>query len=92
MNSIAAECCEDMLNQELDGIVGVLLSLAGEDITEETLTSVVFEEIIVVMKTNAPTLWHILQRLAYTPEQERKNKEKNPDKVSSMKGSIIAMI
>ena len=92
MDSIAAECCEDMLDRELDGIAGVLLSPAGEDITKETLTSVVFEEIIVVMKTNAPTLWRILRRLAYTPEQEQRNKEKNSDKVSSMKGSIIAMI
>lgn len=83
LESFASECCLDILDQELEKIAGLLVSPAGEDIKEEELTSLVFDEMIDKMKKNAPTLWHILRSLAYTSEQEKRNTEKNPDKVRS---------
>jgi hypothetical protein len=83
LDSFAGECCQDMLDQELESIAGLFVSPAGDDIKEETLTSLVFDEMIEEMKTHAPTLWCILRGLAYTPEQEKRNTEKNPDKVRS---------
>ena len=83
MDSFARECCQDILDQELESIAGLLVSPTGDDIKEETLTSLVFDEMIEEMKTHALTLWCILQGLAYTPEQEKRNTENNPDKMRS---------
>jgi hypothetical protein len=83
LDSFAGECCQDILDQELESIAGLLVSPARDDIKEETLTSLVFDEMIEEMKTHAPTLWCILWDLAYTPKQEKRNTQKNPDKVRS---------
>lgn len=37
------------------------------------------------MKEHTPTLWSVMQSLAYTSEQAERNTHKNPDKVSSQK-------
>jgi hypothetical protein len=55
----------------------------GEDITEKALTSLVFKKMIEDMKDKAPTLWKLLRNMAYTPDQQKRNTEKNPDKVSA---------
>jgi len=53
----------------------------GEDIKKEIFTSLVFTEMVEDMKAEAPTLWKLLHSMAYMPEQQRWNTEKNPDKV-----------
>ena len=40
------------------------------------------QEMIENMKAGAPTLWRLLHAMAYTPDQQKRNTEKNPDKVS----------
>jgi hypothetical protein len=82
MESFAAECTQHILNRELEAIAAYLVSPMGEDITEETLTSLVFREVIEDMKNDAPILWQLLCTMAYTPDQQKRNTEKNPDKVS----------
>lgn len=82
MENFAAECTEDLLNRELEAVAKFLLSPAGEDIREENFTSIIFEELIESMKAAAPRLWSLLRSLAYTPKQERRNKQKDPEKVS----------
>jgi hypothetical protein len=82
MENFAAECTQSILNRELEAIATQLVSPAGEDIKEETLTSLIFEEMIIDMMAKAPTLWKLLRSMAYTSEQQKRNTEKNPDKVS----------
>ena len=82
MEAFAAECVQNVLDQELEAVALTLLSPAGEDIREDTLTSLVFKEMIENMKAGAPTLWRLLHAMAYTPDQQKRNTEKNPDKVS----------
>jgi hypothetical protein len=82
MESFAAECTQHILNWELEAIATYLVSPMGEDITEETLTSLVFSEVIEDMKNDALTLWQLLRTMAYIPDQQKQNTEKNPDKVS----------
>lgn len=66
----------------MENIAEIMSSPAGEDIKEETFTSLIFEDMIKEIKSRAPTLWTVLQSLAYTPEQEHRNSKKNPEKVS----------
>ncbi|KAJ7718800.1 hypothetical protein B0H16DRAFT_1796872 [Mycena metata] len=52
-----------------------------EDLSEEHLTSLDFEDLKVSVQTCAPNLWLIFRRAAYTPLQEARNKHKHPDMV-----------
>jgi hypothetical protein len=81
MQNFASECTESILDRELEAIAVRLVSPLGEDIKEETFTSLVFTEMVGDMKAEAPTLWKLLRSMAYMPEQQRRNTEKNPDKV-----------
>jgi len=71
LDSFARECCQDILDQELESIAGLLVSPTGDDIKEETLTSLVFDEMIEEMKIHTPTLWCILWGLAYRAREEK---------------------
>jgi hypothetical protein len=82
MESFAAECTEATLDRELEVVASSLISLVGEDIKEETLTSLVFNKMIVSMQNQAPVLWKLLHSMAYTPTQQARNSAKKPDKVS----------
>jgi hypothetical protein len=83
MEAFAATCSQDVLSRELEGVASLMLSPAGKDIEEKTLTSVNFDDMIAKMAVQAPTLWTLLLNLAYTPEQRKRNTTKNPDKVKS---------
>ena len=50
MESLAKECCQSVLDQELEGIARV--SPVGEDIKEETLTSLSLTKMAEEMKEN----------------------------------------
>jgi hypothetical protein len=82
MECFAAECTEATLNRELEAVASSLISPVGEDIKEETLTSLVFNKMIVSMQNQAPVLWKLLHSMAYTPTQQARNSAKKPDKVS----------
>lgn len=82
MESLAVDIALDVLDRELEYIAKLLATLAGEDICEESLKGVVFDDMIRNIQTNAPTLWKMLLTLAYTPSQDKQNTDKNPRKVS----------
>jgi hypothetical protein len=71
-----------IFHQELKGVADVMLSPVGKDIQEDTLTGVNFKVMVHQMAVRAPTLWTTLQNLVYTPEQQKHNTSKNPDKVN----------
>ncbi|KAJ6625547.1 hypothetical protein B0H10DRAFT_2430336 [Mycena sp. CBHHK59/15] len=52
-----------------------------EDLSEEHLTALDFHELKGQLQELLPILWQILRRAAYTPQQEARNKHKNPDMV-----------
>jgi len=82
MEAFAATCSQAIFHRELKGVADVMLSPVGKNIEEDTLTGVNFKEIIHQMAVWAPTLWTTLWNLAYTPEQQKRNTSKNPDKVN----------
>lgn len=82
METFAADCAQDLLGQELDSLCNVLSSPAGEDICEDALTGVVFDEMVHIMQECAPNLWRLMRALAFTSKQEKANTRKDPNKVS----------
>ncbi len=84
LEGFASECCQKKLDKEMESIAEILSSPAGEDIREERLVNVKFDNIVSEMEVHAPISWGLLQSLAYTPRQEQQNTEKNPDKVCSI--------
>jgi hypothetical protein len=88
MEAFAADCVQNVLDRELEAISASLLSPTGEDIKEETFTSLIFDQMISSMKTDAPTLWKLLRGMAYTQKQQKVNTEKNPDKVRLNRNSL----
>ncbi|KII93855.1 hypothetical protein PLICRDRAFT_102389 [Plicaturopsis crispa FD-325 SS-3] len=94
MEEFAASCVESMLQSEMAAVASPLKSPAGEDLTEETLTSISFSALGTEMKTRAPNLWRMLRGSAYSAAQAKRNTTKNPDKVSKLKphANIVLMI
>ncbi|KAF7980087.1 hypothetical protein HWV62_39892 [Athelia sp. TMB] len=84
MESFAAEVARHNLSRELDNIAASFSSPGEEDITEETLTSFSFGRIVAETQLAAPRLWQLLRELAYTPQQQKRNTHKNPDKIVLM--------
>lgn len=82
MEIFAATVSQTVLNWELDAISSLMLSPAGSDIEEKTLTGLDFNNLISRMGSMAPTLWESLQDLAYTPAHKARNSAKNPEEVS----------
>jgi hypothetical protein len=76
MENFAAEFTQGIVEQELEAIAAHLVSSTGEDITEETLTSLVLGKMIKDMQKDTPKLWKLLQHAAYTPDQQKQNLEK----------------
>lgn len=81
MELFAKECCQSVLNRELECIAKFMVSPKGEDIKEETLIGSGFEKMGEEIRTHAPNLWSVMQGLGYTSEQMERNTHKNPDKV-----------
>jgi hypothetical protein len=70
-----------LLNREMGKIGKILVSPAGEDLKEETLTGLDFQEMISDLKEDAPNLWKTLEGLAWSARQAEENKKKEPDTV-----------
>jgi hypothetical protein len=71
LERFASECCQKKLDKEMESIAEILSSPTREDVREEILVNVKFDDIISEMEVHAPTLWGLLQSLAYTPRQKQ---------------------
>ncbi|KAJ7722007.1 hypothetical protein B0H16DRAFT_1790019 [Mycena metata] len=78
--NFAVQCISDAIDREMK-ISATLFLSPPEDLSEEHLTSLDFEDLKVSVQSCAPTLWLIFRRAAYTPLQETRNKHKHPDMV-----------
>ncbi|KAJ6499887.1 hypothetical protein DFH09DRAFT_945039 [Mycena vulgaris] len=76
----ATTCVSDAIDREMKLSANLFLS-PPEDLSEEHLTSLDFDELKVLIQMHAPILWRIFRRAAYTPLQESRNKHKDPDMV-----------
>lgn len=94
IDSFAVECCQERMEEEMERISELMSSPAGEDIKEETLVGTKFEEMIEEMKSErgAPNIWAMIRQLAYRPKQEKRNTNKNPDKVRISYRRLILLL
>jgi hypothetical protein len=76
----ATSCISDMIDREMKLSASLFLS-PPEELSEEHLTDLDFGVFMERVQASAPILWQILRRAAYTPEQEKRNKYKNPNMV-----------
>ncbi|KAK6978306.1 hypothetical protein R3P38DRAFT_3334310 [Favolaschia claudopus] len=74
----AFNCISDTVDTEMKIAAPLFLS-PPEDLSEKHLTDLDSGVLKDEVQRSAPILWHLLHRAAYTPEQEARNKHKNPD-------------
>ncbi|KAJ6520978.1 hypothetical protein DFH09DRAFT_1331466 [Mycena vulgaris] len=68
----ATTCVFDAIDREMKLFANLFLS-PPEDLSEENLTSLDFDELKVLIQMHAPILWRIFRWAAYTPLQESRN-------------------
>ncbi|KAJ7800017.1 hypothetical protein B0H13DRAFT_2390668 [Mycena leptocephala] len=78
MEDFALECAQEIFERELESLADIFASPAGDDIKEESLTSISFPEMVKLVKTKSPNLWAMLFRLGRTKAQQQRNPNKNP--------------
>ncbi|KAJ7466528.1 hypothetical protein FB451DRAFT_1485526 [Mycena latifolia] len=76
----AVKCVSDAVDREMKISAPLFLS-PPEELSEEHLTGLDFEELALSVQKHAPILWRIFRHTTYTPEQAARNKHKNPDMV-----------
>ncbi|KAJ7930381.1 hypothetical protein B0H13DRAFT_2228277 [Mycena leptocephala] len=74
----ATSCVSETVDREMKLSAHLFLS-PPEELSEEHLTSLDFGKMKDSIQRDAPVLWKILRQTAYTPEQEARNKHKDPD-------------
>lgn len=91
MEAFAEKCVDNVREREMKGVAALLRSPSGEDLKEETLTSINFNEMGEEIRMRAPTLWRLFRGAAYSAKQEKRNKMKNPDKVSCTVNTYLVL-
>ncbi|EED81818.1 predicted protein [Postia placenta Mad-698-R] len=76
----AISCVGDMVTKEMVKI-GKVLHSEPEELSEETLLAVKWESLTNTTKQEAPVLWQLLRRCAWTADQDKRNTCKEPDSV-----------
>ena len=82
LRAFAIECVGDIIDREMK-ISALLFLSPPEELSEDHLTKTDFEQLKRKTKCDAPVLWQLLQRAAYSKKQELRNKHKDPDMVSA---------
>jgi hypothetical protein len=82
MENFALECAQEIFERELESLANIFESPAGDDIKEESLTSISFPKMVKLVKTKSPNLWAMLFQLGRTKAQQQRNPNKNPANVS----------
>ncbi|KAJ7700589.1 hypothetical protein B0H14DRAFT_3904294 [Mycena olivaceomarginata] len=78
MENFALECAQEIFERELESLANIFESPAGDDIKEESLTSISFPKMVKLVKTKSPNLWAMLFQLGRTKAQQQRNPNKNP--------------
>lgn len=82
MQKFALESAQQVLEEELELLMELFKSPAGNDIKEDHLTGVSFSKMVAQVQKIAPNLWACLFRLARSASQQARNPQKKPANVS----------
>jgi hypothetical protein len=80
LQEFAIECVSKLIDKEMKCSAPLFLS-PPEDLSEEHLTKLDFKKLKAKIIRDAPVLWQLLRRAAYSEKQELRNKHKDPDMV-----------
>ncbi|KAJ7055499.1 hypothetical protein C8F01DRAFT_1258377 [Mycena amicta] len=80
LTKFALYCVEELVDEEMEASASLFLS-PRKDFKVENLLAVDFSALKAEVQLKAPTIWRVLRTAAYTPEQVKRNKRKNPDMV-----------
>jgi hypothetical protein len=83
MQSWAIETVCNTVDQEMAALKNTMDS-PQQELTEESLLGIKWNDMINEVKINAPTMWTLFRHASYTPKQDSRNKNKNPDPVNSI--------
>ncbi|KAJ7619938.1 hypothetical protein DFH06DRAFT_69197 [Mycena polygramma] len=78
MQQFAFDCTQYVLEEEIEMLLKIFKSPAGQDVKEEQLTGISFPEMVRQVKKTAPNLWVVLSRLARSESQQARGPNKNP--------------
>ena len=82
MNRFALETVTELVNEEMGTLDAIFISPQSE-LSEESLLSIRWNDLMDSVRREAPTIWELLLSAAYTQKQESRNTTKNPDNVLS---------
>lgn len=83
MNKFALESVLELVDNEMGALDDILGSPQNE-LSEESLLSIKWKDLMDSVRHKAPTTWALLRHAAYTEKQESRNTTKNPDTVSRL--------
>ena len=81
MNRFALDTVLEMVGNEMDALDEIFKS-PQEELSEESLLSIKWEEMIADVRREAPTTWTLFHHASYTQKQESRNTKKDPDTVT----------
>ncbi|KAJ6487995.1 hypothetical protein C8R45DRAFT_869133 [Mycena sanguinolenta] len=78
MEHFAFQCTQQILEEEMELLLKIFKSPAGDDIKEEQLTGISFPKMVEQVTKTAPNLWAVLSRLARPESQQARSPKKSP--------------
>ena len=91
INKFALESVLELVESEMGAsALDNILSSPQDELSEESLLSVKWDDVMASVRCEAPTTWAVFRHAAYTQRQEYRNTVKNPDTVSHITLSHIA--
>jgi hypothetical protein len=80
VKELGVEIVTESIDKEMKALTPVL-SLPKDDLSEELLLAIKWNDTVAQVKDLAPTMWSLFRTAAYTQKQDRRNRSKNPDSV-----------
>jgi hypothetical protein len=84
MEDWAFTCVEKIVQREMDVVVAPILKSHKSQMEEEHLLGIDIDKIRFNIKRDAHRTWSLVRRLVYSVQQEKRNKQKNPDGVCTL--------
>lgn len=88
---VANLCVVDIVKRELAAL-SIIVWNDSPTMTEQDITTVHIKQVTADMQAAAPTLWKLLETMARSKGQEKRNKRKDPDKVRGSNLTIACLL
>lgn len=90
MEDVSKACMKEVVRREMVAL-SKLVETKCKTVTSADVTAVHIDELAVEMQAKAPTLWSLLDTVACSEEQRKRNKKKRPEKVRVLFQKVIVI-